>query len=481
MKKIISNNSGVSIADGKKIDVDTIKTLSRPDTTNNLQDDPSNCCKSKFNSENLVKILSENSGQMDDPKNPKNARRPAIYNKWDGNTNDQTGNYTNQKNNIDCLLHTARRVVCVSKSKKSDKSIINTGRISDEQGEAFFGYDTINIAETRCIFCENFFEIFKQLESSENIEIKVSGHSINILKEKYHTWKCGDKYWRRCVFSFGINSGVRFGLKYYENSNSGFLDIQYQSTALMGCDFFALHKKQLALLGLVGVYFDEYEKIARIDFHVTTDISIKSFVDLIDKGHAITALSKKQSFDLGVLPSKSQPETRLFGIVGNVQIEIYDKRKDLSAKRKDKNKYRRTIKMIGDDWFYSDKPMTRIEFRFFGKRLRKQKIKINTIIDFQAKEQQLIYDATHKLFRLIAKPNNPEMHLIFRDILRKNKNKIVNPKDWDNHGQDVIDSFNKEMSAWKGDKVIHPIWERITNLSNMIPQQRVIPQEQEQQ
>jgi hypothetical protein len=433
---------------------------------------------------------------MGDPPNPKNADHLTIYNNRDGRANNEIDNNVNQtiktKQYSDpdrgspsptLLFPTSadRRRVCVSEGNKPDESIINTGRISDERGEAFIGRDLMNMTLGPINFAKkishflddpagqesSFWDVLK-LEN-QVLFSRLNNQDIDIFK----SFRNG-KYF----FSFG---GNKSGIKYTFDCNDSTLGIQYNATALMGCNLFALHAKQIESLRLLGISQKDtkQERIQRLDFHVTFDEPIQNIIDLIDRGHADTLITRVSMFGHGIAASDRQIDTITFGDPHNAQISIYNKRKQLSTlKSNDEYKYNKNIEMIGNDWLYSDKPITRVEGRLYSEKLKE--LGISSVSSLQENERKLIQYLTGELFRLTLSPKKPVFNLIISDAASKMK--FTTLKKFQKHGQAVFNQIMQDVQKLipnkrgrKSDRVIHPTWERITALFYMILQ------EQEQQ
>jgi hypothetical protein len=95
------------------------------------------------------------------------------------------------------------------------------------------------------------------------------------------------------------------------------------------------------------------------------------------------------------------PETYRIGNIDDVQICIYNKHREMRHMEEGKRQLV-IIHCIGDEWFNSNRPITRVEFRIGRSALKC--FQINSVDDLLKREQGLIDVLTHDWFRLLEKP-----------------------------------------------------------------------------
>ncbi|MDR2344717.1 MAG: hypothetical protein LBE18_01485 [Planctomycetaceae bacterium] len=259
------------------------------------------------------------------------------------------------------------------------------------------------------------------LSKLENAKQQASENSISCPLEI-----CGRRVLVECS---GANAGLHYkyvftldGVKFlvHHNPPKGrqAIRIRYGATALIGRNFFQVHQDILKFLNLIGFVINR-ECISRIDLQVLVENSVDEFIGLIFSGHAI-AKSRKDIFhrDCG------QTETYTLGNAGRIQLCIYDKRKEIShALISDPVKFELVLRCcFGSDLYFSQVPITRVEFRLWRDVLRE--IGINTVSDLYLRENDLVKWLTNDWFRLLSNPkvrgheNTAAIHPIWQNVIK---------------------------------------------------------------
>jgi len=82
------------------------------------------------------------------------------------------------------------------------------------------------------------------------------------------------------------------------------------------------------------------------------------------------------------------------GSIGNVEVEIYDKGRQMRSKKSSLVKETFFIaRCIGDEWINSDRPITRVEIRLGRKALKS--LGVNTFADMKEREHAIVNLITH--------------------------------------------------------------------------------------
>jgi len=168
----------------------------------------------------------------------------------------------------------------------------------------------------------------------------------------------------------------------------------------------------LKRLGLV-IHSD---KLSRVDLQCLIDVPVKEFVELLDKGHVVTKLRKK-----AVYGTMTRVETIELGSVSNAQLCIYDKGRELRAKKSSVVKEAQFVaNCVGDEWYNSDRPITRVEIRLGRDALKC--LGVDSVSDLQQSERGILELLTSEWFRILAEPkvrgheNTAALHPIWERV-----------------------------------------------------------------
>jgi hypothetical protein len=161
------------------------------------------------------------------------------------------------------------------------------------------------------------------------------------------------------------------------------------------------------------------EKLSRVDAQVMFDVDVKEIIRLCEDGH-LTSKLRKGSIDFknGFCWKK---ETLTLGSVSKVEVCIYDKGKELRAKKKNIVKEADFIShCVGDEWINSGRPITRVEFRLGRDALKA--LGVNTVADLQERERAIFDLLTMDWFRILKDPkvrgheNTAALHPIWERV-----------------------------------------------------------------
>ena len=177
--------------------------------------------------------------------------------------------------------------------------------------------------------------------------------------------------------------------------------VRYLAESLIGQNFFVVHEQFvmpfLKRLGLT-VYAD---KPSRIDMQVLIDVPSAEFCQLFESGHVVTKL-RKFSID-GSIKNVVEKESLTLGSISKVQVCIYDKSIELRSKKTNAVKEAFFVeRCVGDEWFNSDRSITRIEIRLGRKALKC--LGVNTVADLKQRERGIVTLVTREWIRFLAKP-----------------------------------------------------------------------------
>ena len=176
----------------------------------------------------------------------------------------------------------------------------------------------------------------------------------------------------------------------------------------------------LLLLGFTKVR----ERPSRIDIQGMIDVPVSAFTKLylgdhdVGKGRNFTINGKKKAWGKVIETFNTGTENRL-------ELCMYCKRSEIRKKYNDETaaKYDKTIENIGKEWWESDRPVTRIEFRLHREALKA--FGVESLEDFHKRERAIVKYLTTDWFRLLEKP---------------------------------------KVRGTENDAAIHPLWKRVQNL-----------------
>ena len=245
-------------------------------------------------------------------------------------------------------------------------------------------------------------------ETSRSCETSIGGHPILVEPTGANI---GMHY--RYLFTL---DGVRFFIHHNPPKNRQGVRIRYSADALIGRSLFALHRTVLEFLRELGFLITD-EKISRIDMQVLVECKVLDLIRPILDGHDVC---KARNFTIH--GKRKKPETYTVGSADSVQLCIYDKKAELKKEMVgDPVKFRLMIDhCIGEEWFFSNRPITRVEFRLRRDALRE--MDIHTVQDLQERETALTEWLSDKWFRLLESPkvrgheNTAAVHPLWENV-----------------------------------------------------------------
>jgi hypothetical protein len=148
---------------------------------------------------------------------------------------------------------------------------------------------------------------------------------------------------------------------------------------------------------------DDGERVSRLDIQIMIDVPVMDFVGLYLTGHDV---SKGRDFKINGKKKKwgKVIETFETGSKDRLQLCVYDKRAEILKKMNGETaaKYMKTIENIGAEWWNSNRPITRIEFRL--SRYALKALGVNSLEDFRRRERAIVEYLTKNWFRLLENP-----------------------------------------------------------------------------
>ena len=203
--------------------------------------------------------------------------------------------------------------------------------------------------------------------------------------------------------------------------------VDYRAESIL--KYGSLYGAQSVLLDFLSkLGFTKFEKngerVSRLDIQVMIDVPVREFANLYLADHDV---SKARDFRINGKKKQwgKQIETFETGSIARLQLCIYDKRTEILKKMNKETaaKYAKTIENIGEEWWNSDRPITRIEFRLSRDALRA--LGVDSLEDFRRRERAIVEYLTHDWFRLLKK---------------------------------------KKVRGTENDAAVHPLWERVRSL-----------------
>jgi hypothetical protein len=192
----------------------------------------------------------------------------------------------------------------------------------------------------------------------------------------------------------------------------GHVRVRYGAEPILEYGIDEAQRRLLDWLSVLGftLYPNGGERLSNVDLNVCVPIAVPRFAQHVDDGLCVTQVQKS-----GVWKMRNEVETFFLGNRNSTQMKIYDKRVELATKCDNIGKLILTIQRhIGDEWFNSDRPITRVEFSIGRDRLKSWGI--NPRAEFRARERAIVDLLTFKWFRILAKPkvrgheNTAELH-----------------------------------------------------------------------
>ena len=184
---------------------------------------------------------------------------------------------------------------------------------------------------------------------------------------------------------------------------------------------YGIDECQRRLLGwLSGLGFTPHskfgERLSNVDVNVCVPISVGDFESLTRNGQCVTDVKKE-----GIWKSCGKVQTYSIGCRDRILLKIYDKKAELTSTCENVRKRELTIlRYIGDEWFNSSRPVTRVEISIGRDALKGWGI--NSLAEFRARERDIVDLLTFNWFRILAKPkvrgheNTADLHPYWKTV-----------------------------------------------------------------
>ena len=227
----------------------------------------------------------------------------------------------------------------------------------------------------------------QNVRAREHIKIFLCGEEV-IVDPKGGT--VGGNTWHYKFHAFGITFLVHQNL-----NNTQQVRATYGAEALAQNMLPALHDHVRSFLSSLGLVVTK-ETLSRVDMQGLIDEPLVEFLCLILKQQAV-----KKAVKSAIYFRYDIPETYRAGSIIKVQVCIYDKRAEMRKMSLEKQMV--IIRhCIGDEWWNSNRPITRIEFRLGRKALIG--FGVTSVDDLLKREQGMIDLITSDWLRLLEKP-----------------------------------------------------------------------------
>jgi len=200
--------------------------------------------------------------------------------------------------------------------------------------------------------------------------------------------------------------------------------VEYRAESIL--KYGGLYQAQQVLLDFLQElgFTKERERVSRIDIQVMIDVPVSAFTKLYLGDHDVT---KARGFEINGKKRRwgKQIETFDTGNSSRIGLCIYDKRWEIRKKMNKETaaKYTKTIENIGEEWWESARPITRVEFRLGREALKA--LGVDSLEDFRHREEAIVKYLTHDWFRLLK---------------------------------------DEKVRGTENDAAIHPLWERVQSL-----------------
>ena len=193
-----------------------------------------------------------------------------------------------------------------------------------------------------------------------------------------------------------------YDLKFWGNlerePQNGHVRVRYAAEAVLEYGIDEAQRRLLDWLSGLGFTLTE-ERLSNVDLNICVPIPVGELTSLLEnKELCVTDVQKDSRWR-----NHGKVETFYLGSRERTLVKIYDKRVELTSKCDNINKLMLTIQRhIGDEWFNSNRPITRVEFSFG--RVTLKGWGINSLADFRAREHSIVDLSTFGWLRILAEP-----------------------------------------------------------------------------
>ena len=230
-----------------------------------------------------------------------------------------------------------------------------------------------------------------QKDRSKHVKIDLYGYEV-IVDPSGGTVGNGKSknVWHYKIHAFGVTF-----LIHRNPNNTQQVRATYGAEALALNPLPVLHAHVLEFLTTLGLTITK-ETLSRVDMQVMIAENMLEFLVPILRRQAVQKARKSAIYLWSGIP-----ETFRAGSIDGVQVCIYDKRAQMRRKMSPVQEAYMVKYCIGDDWYNSGRPITRIEFRLGRDALKG--FNIHSVADLLKSERGTIDLLTAKWFRLLDK------------------------------------------------------------------------------
>jgi hypothetical protein len=207
----------------------------------------------------------------------------------------------------------------------------------------------------------------------------------------------GNNYYEYCLEWGG------YDLKFWGNQESGAVlgdvRVRYGAEPVLEYGIDEAQRRLIDWLSVIGFTLKpEGERLTNVDFNVCVPFSVDEFDRLIRSNHCVSEVRRE-----GVWKYCHKVQTHYLGSRASVLMRTYDKRAEMINGWDNMRKRFLTVeRLIGDEWYNSNLPITRVEFSIGRERMKGWGI--NSLADFRARERAIVDYLTFAWFRLLAEP-----------------------------------------------------------------------------
>jgi hypothetical protein len=267
---------------------------------------------------------------------------------------------------------------------------------------AFGGYDGgIELGLTGVWQVKEFQQLKQVLEYQK--ELAISKNTLH--KETAQIFELNGKTFIMCPKSVIAGAAYRYviegiGVKIYIHTNARGdiqpIRIHYLAVGLIGRDFFLKHSEIREFIESLGFEI-QGEKLSRVDMQVMLNVPVTEFIRAFNEERVVTPAQTYRFIRTG----KSEESV---SVGSELRVSIYDKRKELKTQLIS-NPVKVALMLdnvLGNDFFETDTPLTRIEFQLHRSVLRD--FGINSVQDLLEHETAIARYCSNRYFRILKEP-----------------------------------------------------------------------------
>lgn len=198
--------------------------------------------------------------------------------------------------------------------------------------------------------------------------------------------------------------------------------VRYGAEAVMGQNVYDLHRN-FVLPFLTKIGFPVIDEIlSTCDLQVLMDVELLFFLQCIMGGQAVSTF-RKCAYHGRLVVKGMKVFTITLGSRKSVELCMYDKRRELRDHFGIVKEQLFMEHCVGEEWYNSDRPITRIEFRLSRDALKG--FGVRTMEDLRQRERHIVDILTSDCFRILetkkvrGHENNAKLHPIWEEVRSK--------------------------------------------------------------